>query len=317
MSTIRVGARRSPLAVAQATWVASRLEAAGYPSELVGIDTLGDVDRRRLTEIGGTGVFATAVRDGLLSGGVDVAVHSLKDLPVDPAPGLVVAATPTREDVRDVLVGLGVDEWRDGTRLGTGSPRRAVQLAELARARGVEVEIVPIRGNVDHRIDLVRQGEVHATLLAAAGLRRLGRIPADLEGIGEVGVASGSVRIELLELSMMLPAAGQGCLGVECREDADPALLTALASIDDVDTHRAVSAERTFLKVLEAGCLAPVGAFAYISGSHLTLRAVAGRESGDAGLVRDELSGDAQDAVELGSALARRVLALLGKDLDE
>lgn len=314
MGTIKVGARRSPLAVAQAEWVAARLQQAGHPTELVGIDTLGDVDRRRLTEIGGTGVFATAVRDDLRSGRIDVAVHSLKDLPVDPAPGLVVAATPAREDVRDVLVGLAVDEWVDGTRLGTGSPRRAVQLQELARRRGVRVEVVPIRGNVDRRLQLVADGEVDATLLAAAGLRRLGRISPELQGTGEVA----GVRVQLLDLAEMLPAAGQGSLAVECRADAGDDLLAALDQINDEPTHAAVTAERAFLKVLEAGCLAPVGAHAEVVDGQLRLRVVAGVEA-DAPqqeLVRDELAGSPAAAAELGADLARRVLTLLGKESD-
>lgn len=316
-TTIKVGARRSPLAVAQARWVAERLEAAGHPSELVGIDTLGDVDRRRLTEIGGTGVFATAVRDALLGGGIDVAVHSLKDLPVAPAPGLVVAAIPEREDVRDVLVGAAIDQWRDGTVLGTGSPRRALQLQALADQRGVKVEIVPVRGNVDRRLQLVADGEVDATLLAAAGLRRLGKIGPELDGVGEIG----GLRAELLPLELMLPAAGQGALAVECRQDAAPELLAALADIDHAATRAEVTAERNFLAVLEAGCLAPVGANARVGGSDLTLAVVAGRNSHDATqsvvgspMVGARLEGPSQDALRIGAELAETVLDQLERN---
>lgn len=311
---IRIGARRSPLAVVQAEWVAARLQELGHDCELTGIDSLGDVDRRRLTEIGGTGIFATAVRDLLRAQRIDVAVHSLKDLPVAPAPELVVAAIPVREDVRDVLVGLDLEQWRDGTRIGTGSPRRAVQLQELARQRGVRIEVVPIRGNVDHRLDLVRQGRVDATVLAAAGLVRLGRLSAEDAGedvTATVQAQLGDLRARVMGTDEFLPAPGQGALAVECHEDAPEQVRQALAEIDDRSTRAAVEAERGFLSRLEAGCLAPVGAHAVVDGDDLTIRAVAAEESSHEALVRAQHKGPVARAVELGQTLADEVLGQL------
>ena len=276
---IRIGARRSPLAVAQATWIADRLTSQGHECVLVGIESQGDTDGRQLTEIGGTGVFAAAVRDGLLAGTIDVAVHSLKDLPIAPAPGLVVAAIPEREDPRDVLIGAAPDQWREGTVIGTGSPRRALQVEELARLLGVTIEIVPIRGNVDTRIDLARSGQVDATILAAAGLKRLGRLDND----GAPTAAMTGVGVHALGLADFLPAAGQGALACECRDDATAELSAALADIDHAPSRVAVETERAFLFQLGAGCLAPLGVLVHGESTDLTLDAVAGRKcAGDA-----------------------------------
>ncbi|WOP17275.1 hydroxymethylbilane synthase [Raineyella sp. LH-20] len=277
---VRVGARRSELARTQAEWVAGQLAALGATTEFVGVVTAGDTDRRHLTEIGGTGVFATAVRGGLLDGSVDVAVHSLKDLPVDPAPGLVVAAIPPREDPRDVLVGRRLDDLASGMRIGTGSPRRAVQLARLFAERGLEIEIVPVRGNVGTRVDLARHGEVDAVVLAAAGLRRLGMLTGDADRPTVAGLPADPVAV-----SDLLPAAGQAALACEVAETADPRLMALMAALDDLPTRLAVTAERRFLGRLEAGCLAPVGVHATVTrgagqGLDLTLRAVAGQMIG-------------------------------------
>lgn len=312
---VRIGARRSPLAVAQAEWVAARLESLGVACELVGIDTQGDTDRRHLTEIGGTGVFAMAVREALADGRIDVAVHSMKDLPTAPAPGLTVAAVPEREDPRDVLVGCRVADLADGMVIGTGSPRREAQLAAYAAARGIALEIRPIRGNVDTRLGLVRSGVVSATLLAAAGLRRLGRLP---------GLTAPH---EVLGPEVMLPAAAQGALAIEIAEAARPGVREVVGRLDDAVTRARVTAEREFLRVLEAGCLAPVGVLATAgirddSGVDLTLRAVVGRTlsnksaaSGNlAGIVAVSGTAGAEQATELGARLARSVLADINDD---
>lgn len=270
---VRVGARKSALARTQAAWVAARLEELGATTEMVGIVTTGDVDRRHLTEIGGTGIFATAVRDQLRTGHADVAVHSLKDLPVDPAPGLVIAAIPAREDPRDVLVGRPLAEVASGMRIGTGSPRRVVQLAALFAERGVTVELVPIRGNVGTRLDLVRSGEVDAVVLAAAGLRRLGLFDDTSAATTVDGLVAEPIGIDLV-----LPAAGQAALAVEVADDAGPALMELMAALDHLPTRLEVTAERRFLNTMEAGCLAPVGV--HVSADerlNLTLRAVAGQ----------------------------------------
>ena len=308
MSRIRLGARRSPLAVVQAEWVAARLAAAGHDVELVGIDSHGDRDRRALTEIGGSGVFAVAVREALLEGTIDLAVHSLKDLPVASAPGLALAAVPTREDVRDVVVGLAPDLWDDTTVVGTGSPRRELQLAALAAERGVHPRFVAIRGNVDTRIDLVRRGEVHATVLAAAGLRRLGRL--DTDGADVAGVPATVMTVDLL-----LPAAGQAALAIESRADA--AVRDLVAILDDTDTRAAVTAERSCLATLEAGCLAPVGAHATTASDSaaggLTLRVVTGRTepSGRVRVISERATGPIADAADLGARVARAMLSTM------
>ncbi|QGF23955.1 hydroxymethylbilane synthase [Raineyella fluvialis] len=318
---VRVGARKSDLARTQAEWIAARLEELGATTEFVGVVTTGDTDRRHLTEIGGTGIFATAVRSELLEGTIDVAVHSLKDLPVDPAPGLVVAAIPAREDPRDVLVGRHLDELRSGMRIGTGSPRRVVQLAHLLAERGLEIEIVPIRGNVGTRIDLARRGEVDAVVLASAGLRRLGILTGHEDRTILAGLAAESIPVR-----DVLPAAGQAALACEVAQTADPELMALMAALDDLPTRLAVTAERRFLGTMEAGCLAPVGAHATVGeGLDLTLRAVAGQmirstSSSDAGTPLTLVEGDAPapdgespaDAVgraaDLGDRLARTMV---------
>jgi hydroxymethylbilane synthase len=313
--TVRIGARRSPLAVAQAEWVAARLQSLGVACELIGIDTQGDTDRRHLTEIGGTGVFAMAVREALADGRIDVAVHSMKDLPTAAVRGLTVAAVPQREDPRDVLVGCRLADLADGMVIGTGSPRREVQLAAYAAGRGIELEIRPIRGNVDTRLELVRSGAVSATLLAAAGLRRLGRL------------AGLDLPHELLDPAVMLPAAAQGALAIEIAVAARPGVRELVSRLDDPVTRARVTAEREFLRVLEAGCLAPVGVLATASTSDdieadLTLRAVVGRTLSStsamvgksAGLLAVDGIARAEQATELGARLARSVLADIDDD---
>ena len=245
-STLRLGTRASALATSQSQWVADHLRDQGYAVELVLVQTVGDTNRASLSQIGGTGVFASALREALRAGEIDFAVHSLKDLPTAPEPGLVVAATPVREDPRDAVVardGLTLRTLPAGSRLGTGSARRAAQLRLLRP----DVEIHDIRGNVGTRIDLVRTGELDAVVLAVAGLSRLGRLDE---------------ATELLDLQDMLPAPGQGALAVECRED-DHDLRTLLEdALEDAPARAAVEAERAVLARLEAGCTAPVAAWA-------------------------------------------------------
>ncbi len=246
---LRLGTRRSALARTQSAWVAARLAALGAPCELTEVITEGDVNQAPLTQIGGTGVFASALRQALLAGEIDLAVHSLKDLPVAPEPGLVVAAIPEREDVRDVLIAAdpGVRSLADlppGAVLGTGSPRRAAQL----RQARPDLRCQPIRGNVGTRIGRVTRGELDGVVLAGAGLRRLG-LTSQISGY--------------LSTEVMLPAAGQGALAVECRAD-DERTVQVLAAIDDPATRVCVELERELLAALEAGCTAPVGAYARI-----------------------------------------------------
>jgi hydroxymethylbilane synthase len=274
---LRLGTRRSQLALAQSAGVAEQVRAlTGRPVELVEITTYGDVSREALARIGGTGVFVSALRDALLSDEIDFAVHSLKDLPTAQPPELALAAVPTRADPRDALIardGLTFEELavagRRRARVGTGSPRRMAQLNAWARALGCEIDAVAIRGNVDTRLGYVRSGEFDAVVLAVAGLHRIGR---------EAEIT------ERLPPDLILPAPGQGALAVECAA-AHAELTAQLAELDDLRTRAAVTAERTLLTALEAGCSAPVGAFADLldDGQDLTemrLRGVVGTTDG-------------------------------------
>ncbi|MDQ1129563.1 hydroxymethylbilane synthase [Microbacterium sp. SORGH_AS_0888] len=258
---IRLGTRRSALALAQSQRVADALSAvAGEPVELVPVVSEGDVSRASLSQLGGTGVFATRLREALLAGECDLLVHSLKDLPTAPAPGLVIAAIPAREDARDVVVtrdGTPLHELPAGSVVGTGSPRRIAQL----RIRNHRVEARDIRGNIDSRLARVKDAELDAVVLAAAGLARLGAIPAGLA-------------LEPLGLAEWPSAAGQGALAVETRDDAPQALADAIAALDDAPSRVAVAAERAVLETLEAGCHAPVGVHAELEGDLLRVRAV-------------------------------------------
>ncbi|MEU2689427.1 hydroxymethylbilane synthase [Streptomyces hygroscopicus] len=302
---LRLGTRRSALAMAQSGLVADLVrEATGRPVELVEITTYGDTSREHLARIGGTGVFVSALREALLSGEIDLAVHSLKDLPTAEPEGLRLAAVPRREDPRDALVardGLTFAGLPPGARIGTGSPRRASQLRAWARACGLDIDTVPIRGNVDTRIGYVRSGRLDAVVLAAAGLTRLGRI-------GEA--------TELLDVDHVLPAPGQGALAVECAA-SNTALAARLAAIDDPYTRVAVTAERSLLAALEAGCSAPVGALADLLAdgqvvTEMRLRGVVGTIDGTT-LVQLSTTGPVpaspSEAAELGRELASEMLA--------
>lgn len=297
-NALRLGSRRSPMAVAQSGDVARLItERTGRAVELVGVTTLGDVSREQLTQIGGTGVFVSALRESLLGGEVDFAVHSLKDLPTAAAPGITLAAVPARDDPRDALVardGAKLADLRAGARVGTGSARRAAQLLLLRR----DVNCVPIRGNADTRLAKVRDGEFDAVVLAYAGLARIGRTDAVSE---------------IFEAEEMVPAPGQGALAVECRT-GDTELVELLATIDHPATRAAVTAERSLLAALEAGCSAPVGAYAvpHQAADRLHLRGVV---LGGTEVVRERGEADAADAVRLGRELAARMLALGAADL--
>jgi len=296
VSALRLGTRRSPLALAQSQLVADAITArTGRTVELVPVTTQGDSSTEALTEIGGTGVFVNALREALLAGVVDIAVHSLKDLPTAQPEQILLAAVPMREDPRDALVardGLTLGELPSGSRVGTGSPRRAAQL----RALGLGLEVVPVRGNVDTRIALVTGGELDAVVLARAGLARLGLLEAATEVIDPI---------------QMLPAPGQGALAVECRS-ADPSdLHDLLGVLDDASTRLAVIAERTLLATLEAGCSAPVGAYGEpAEGEHvpeLYLRAAVVALDGSAS-VRLSASGPLAEAARIGRDLAAVLL---------
>lgn len=296
-SVLRLGTRRSTLAITQSRWVADLLRGRGHAVELVEIATLGDTSAAPLTELAGTsaGVFAAAIRRALLEGRIDLAVHSLKDLPVDPVPGLVIGAIPLREDPRDVLVardGLTLGELPEGARIGTGSPRRIAQIA----AAGLGLACIPIRGNVETRLAAVRSGALDAVVLARAGVNRLGLVDRVTETIDPL---------------VMLPAPGQGALAVECRASrAD--LRAILAPLDDPEARACVTAERAVLEGLAAGCAAPVGALAEIVEGivddlevlELSLRAFVGASDGSFDL-RRSVVGRIDEARDLGLRLAR------------
>ena len=252
-SVIRIGTRGSALALAQTGTVARSLSGkTGRPVELVTISTEGDRSKESLASLGGTGVFASALRDALLAGECDAIVHSLKDLPTAPHPGLVIAAIPRREDARDALCardGLTLDTLPEGARVGTGSPRRQAQL----RARRPDVEVVDIRGNIDSRLRRVGV-DLDAVILAAAGLGRIGRLDAISEFLGIDGWPT---------------APGQGALAIEVRV-GDEKLVKAL---DHSTTRFVVEAEREVLALLEAGCAAPIGANALVDDGLLFLSA--------------------------------------------
>ena len=319
---IRLGARTSALARAQASEVATALAAGGIDTSFVGITTTGDLDQRHLTEIGGTGVFVSAVRDALRRDEIDVAVHSLKDLPTTSAEDLEIIAIPVREDTRDVLVGRQLDDLFDGARIGTGAPRRAMQMIDWAAGRDLHLEVVPIRGNVETRIERVREARVDAVILAAAGLRRLGLLPA-IDTAPE-GIVVKQLPAQILDHQVMLPAPGQGALALEIHRSLSIEIRDRLALLDNPVARAESLVERGFLAALEAGCTAPVGAHAVVTAVRgtsldLTLTAVIGRtllsnlsEPTKAGSVlRLEAHGSSTDPEQFGVAHAGEVLAQL------
>jgi len=298
---LRIGTRGSTLARTQSGLIADALTAAtGVATELVSVRTFGDDHPGPLATMPQPGVFVSALRDALLAGDVDVAVHSMKDLPSAPVDGIALGAVPSREDARDALVsadGVTLMALPPGARVGTGSPRRAARL----RALRPDLELVDLRGNVDSRIARVTDGELDAVVLAVAGLARLGRT---------------DVISEVLEPDVMLPAPAQGALAVECRSD-DEATLALLGLLDDRSARVRAVAERAVLAALGATCASAIGALAQLDGEHLQLVADASGPDGQHVIDRESIAlaagttmGDAAAvAIGLGHALAHRLLA--------
>ena len=305
VDVIRIGTRGSLLATTQAGGIRDALRANGHEAELVIISTEGDQSSEPIADIG-VGVFTAALREAIHAGQVDMAVHSYKDLPTAEDPRFVIAAIPPREDARDALVardGLVLGELPAGAIVGTSSPRRAAQL----RALGLGLEIRPLRGNLDTRLNRVSRGDLDAIVVARAGLTRLGR----LDDVTET-----------LEPVQMLPAPAQGALALECRA-GDSRLAALLAELDDADTRAAVTAERALLAELEAGCSAPVGAIAEVVESidedgrifeELSLRScVAALDGSD--VIRASGIGSPDRARELGLSVAAELFDLGAREV--
>lgn len=288
--SLRLGTRGSALARWQADWVADHLRQMGVEVELVLITTQGDAKTGPIGAIGGQGVFTKEIQRALLDERVDLAVHSLKDLPTDPVEGLQLAAVPPREDPGDVLVSNlveDVESLSEGARVGTGSLRRR---AQLLHARP-DLQILDIRGNVDTRLRHLDEGKYDAIVLAAAGLNRLG--------------FESRIR-QVIPKRWMLPAIGQGALGLETRA-ADANTRAAVAKLDDPATHASVVAERALLATLRGGCLAPIGAWGRVADNRLQLDAVVLDPDGVNRLATRQ-TGSPEEAEDVGRRAANELL---------
>jgi hydroxymethylbilane synthase len=283
---LTIGSRGSQLALWQAHHIAACLKEQGVETRLEIIKTTGDkIQDVPLALVGGKGLFTKEIEEALLSGAIDLAVHSLKDMPTDLPPGLTLSAIPEREEPRDALIGATLDELCEGTRVGTSSLRRAAQLHAL----GLDLQIETLRGNVDTRLRKLDQGHYDVIVLAAAGLRRLGlqdRIT------------------ELIPVEIMCPAVGQGALAIETRDDGGQAQQVA-RSLNHSSTQTAVIAERALLAVLGGGCQVPIGAHASVDGENIYLCAIVASPDGTR-VIRGELSGT--DPSSLGQRLGGQLL---------
>ncbi|MGA2878198.1 MAG: hydroxymethylbilane synthase [Bryobacteraceae bacterium] len=292
---LTIGSRGSQLALWQAHWIQARLEKLGEQCRIAIIKTTGDkITDIALSQVGSKGLFTKEIEEALLAGAIDLAVHSLKDMPTDLPPGLTLAAIPEREDPRDALIGRALADLAPGARVGTGSLRRAAQL----RALRPDLQIEDIRGNVDTRLRKLDEGRYDAIVLASAGLRRLGwenRIT------------------ELFDPGIMCPAVGQGALAVETRDDGGPAFQIT-QRLEDFETRSAVNAERSVLASLGGGCQAPIGAHAFINKEVLFVLALIVSPDG-VQVVRKETQGPVAHAAALGQGLAEQLLAAGGKQI--
>ncbi|HKE92239.1 MAG TPA: hydroxymethylbilane synthase [Gemmatimonadales bacterium] len=296
---LRGGTRRSPLARWQTARIRELLRQRGVPSEEVAITTEGDrILDRPLPEIGGKGLFTEALEEALRAGAIDFAVHSLKDLPVEPVPDIIVAAVCLRGDPRDVLVARDGHTLRSlptGAAVGTSSTRRIAQL----RAIRPDLTVLPLRGNVDTRVHKAQRGDYDGIVLAAAGVVRLGL---------------GDTITEVLPLEVMLPAPGQGALAVQCRVE-DTVTRELLAALDDLDVRAATDAERGFLAALGGGCSAPVAALAEVGGS-ATLRLTGLVAASDGSkVIRVTASRPVAEATRLATGLAEQAIHRGARDL--
>lgn len=287
---LRLGTRGSALALRQSSMMAAEIERRGTPVELVTIRTSGDVATGSLAALGGKGLFVKEIEEALLRHRVDLAVHSLKDMPATLPDGLVLAATPPRADPRDVLIsaaGLPLEQLPAGTRVGTSSLRRRAQLAAVRPDLGV----VDMRGNVDTRLRKLAAGDVDAILLAAAGLGRLGLAPAGLVP---------------LALTQFVPAIGQGILALQVRAD-DPAVHAIVAALDDPAARAAADAERAFLGAVGGDCHTPLAAHATVRGEQIAMRALVASIDGRE-IIGDTFEGSVDAAADVGRRLGEALL---------
>ena len=293
---LRIGTRGSALALAQAGWVRDQLAAAGHPGDLIVIKTTGDrIQDRPLQAVGGKGLFTKEIEEALLDGSLDLAIHSLKDMPAEQPPGLRIGAVPRREDPRDVLIPRdhairSLADLPVGALVATGSLRRG---AQLRRARP-DLRIMGIRGNVDTRLRKVRAGEegIEGTIVAAAGLKRLGvAVPEAVP----------------IPIDVMLPAVGQGALAIQARLD-DTSVEAALIAINDADAATCVAAERAFLERLEGSCTVPLAGHAFLDGSDVVMTGLVCGPDATPWYQRT-LRSPGADARRTGGALAEQLLA--------
>ena len=300
---IRVGTRGSNLALVQANWVSDRLKSL-YPDmsvAVVPIRTRGDrMQNIYLVEIGGKGIFVKEIEETLLRGDIDIAVHSMKDVPVDLPDGLIIGAIPEREDPRDVLIsreGTKMEGLSKGARLGTGSLRRGMQIKSLMP----DIEIVPVRGNIGTRIKKIVTENLDGIIVAAAGMKRMGR---------------GREISQYIPIEVMMPSAGQGVLGIEMREN-DRETKALIAPLNHPDTVVEISAERAFLRRLGGGCQVPIAGIARKSGNNLVIKGLVGSIDGRV-MIMDEVRGDSSNWEDMGNTLAENILSMGGRAvLDE
>ena len=286
---LTIGSRGSQLALWQARWIQARLQSLGVESRLQIIHTTGDkITDVALSKVGTKGLFTKEIEEALLDGSIDLAVHSLKDMPTELPAGLILAAIPEREDSRDALVGLRLEQLTSGAHVGTSSLRRAAQL----RVSRPDLQISDIRGNLDTRLRKLDEGKYDAIVLASAGLRRLG---------WEKRIT------ELLDPALMCPAVGQGALAVETRDDSGEAC-EICRRLEHAETRVAVTAERAVLASLGGGCQVPIGAHATLDGTMIRIRAIVVSPDGRQ-VIRKESSGNAAEAAALGRALGDELLA--------
>ena len=295
---IKIGSRKSPLAMAQAELVKKSLLdlLPALHIEIMTFQTSGDLFLGSLSEVGGKGLFTKEIEDALLAGQIDIAVHSMKDMPTDLPTGLIIPCVLPRENPLDVLVcalSSTIEGLPQNAKVGTSSLRRTSQLKALRP----DLQILPLRGNVGTRMQKLANGEYNALVLAAAGLKRLG---------------IWNEQVHVIPADLMLPAVAQGAIGVECRADALSVMLM-LEQLNDPTTANAVAAERAMLKVLDGSCKTPIGGYATLIGGILTLEGYVGRPDGQ-NSVKERLSVAVDDAQEIGHDLGQAILSKMGKD---